>query len=175
MCRIHIIGINIWSFWRSFYLFLYCKFVYCWLFVYFEWKYNFFDIFISLNMFYKTSFLMKDSRSKKKWDTGTGFKGQFYFERSFFSIKKSLKASRKYHKISLSEPSGDSKKWVPSILVSWHAWCCFSNFLKTFIRRTDLYVESFNPFIIMTFLFLIGYTNCWFILFNMDKFQVDLV
>ena len=127
-------------------------------------------------MFYKTSFLMRDSRSKKKkWDTGTGFKGQFYFERSFFSIKKSLKASRKYHKISLSEPSGDSKKWVPSILVSWHAWCCFSNFLKTFIRRTDLYVESFNLFIITAFLFLIGNTNCWFILFNMDKFQVDLM
>lgn len=92
MCRIHIIGINIWSFWRSFYLFLYCKFVYCWLFVYFEWKYNFFDIFISLNMFYKTSFLMRDSRSKRKNEIlKMVLRDNFTLEGHFFQLRKTLR------------------------------------------------------------------------------------
>ena len=54
---------------------------------------------------------MRDSRSKRKNEIlKMVLRDNFTLEGNFFSIKKNLKASRKYHKISLSEPSGDSKK-----------------------------------------------------------------
>ena len=123
-------------------------------------------------MFYKTSFLMRDSRSKRKNEIlKLVLRDNFTLKGHFFQLRKVLRHLgniTKSHWVSRVETLKNEFRQYLSVDM---LGAVFLTFLK---RRTDLYVESFNPFIITAFMFLIGNTNCWFILFNMDKFQVDL-